>query len=81
MSQSANLLVFPIESSIFVILAWETMCVSKAQGWPQDRQMPDSWVMQNLLMPTPGTGKVGKCPTVTLGGGGWAQLELTDALG
>ena len=57
------------------------MCVSKAQGWPQDRQMPDPWAMQNLLMPTLGTGKVGKCPTVAPGGGGWAQLELTDELG
>ena len=31
--------------------------------------------------PTPGTDKVGKCPAVALEeGGGWAQLELTDAL-
>ena len=31
--------------------------------------------------PPPGTDKVGKCPTVALGvgGGGWAQLESTDA--
>ena len=28
--------------------------------------------------PTPGTDKVGKCPAVARGG--WAQVELTDAL-
>ena len=32
--------------------------------------------------PTPGTDKAGKCPAVARrgGGGGWAQVELTDAL-
>ena len=30
--------------------------------------------------PTPGTDKVGKYPAVARGGGGWAQMELTDAL-
>ena len=34
--------------------------------------------------PTPGTDKVGKCPEVAGGGGGWGgdwvQLEVTDAL-
>ena len=31
--------------------------------------------------PTPGTNKAGKCPAVAwAGGGGWAQVELTDAL-
>ena len=30
--------------------------------------------------PTPGTEKAGKCPTVAGGGGGgWVQLELTNA--
>ena len=29
--------------------------------------------------PTPGTDKAGKCPAVARGGG-WAQVELTDAL-
>ena len=53
MSQSANLLLFPIKSSIFVILGWETMCMSKARGWPRNRRMPDPWAMQNLLMPQP----------------------------
>ena len=33
--------------------------------------------------PTPGTDKAGKCPAVALGvgGGDWAQVELTYALG
>ena len=30
--------------------------------------------------PTLGTGNIRKCPTVARGGGGWALLELTDAL-
>ena len=29
------------------------------------------------MPPTPGTDKAGKCPAVA-GGGGWAQVELTD---
>ena len=30
--------------------------------------------------PTPGTDEAGKCPAVAReGGGGWEQLELTDA--
>ena len=30
--------------------------------------------------PTLGTGNIRKCPAVARGGGGWALLELTDAL-
>ena len=30
------------------------------------------------MPPTPGTDKAGKCPAVAGGGGGWAQVELTD---
>ena len=30
--------------------------------------------------PPPGTDKAGKCFAVARGGGGWAQLELTDVL-
>ena len=30
--------------------------------------------------PIPGTDKAGKFPAVAGGGGGWAQVELTDAL-
>ena len=30
--------------------------------------------------PTPGMESAGKCPTIARGGGGWALLELTDAL-
>ena len=47
--------------------------------------LPSSWAVQNLQMPHPGTDKTGKCPAVAQGGGGegrggWAQVELTDAL-
>ena len=47
-----------------------------AGGW----QMPGPRAVQNLQMPQPGTDKAGKCPAVARGGGGWAQVELTDAL-
>ena len=45
--------------------------MSKAREWPGVGKCP-----------TPGTDKVGKCPAVVWGGGGWgwAQVELTDAL-
>ena len=47
---------------------------------PGGRQMPDPRAVPNLLMPHPrdwqGTQMSRSCP----GGGGWAQLELTDAL-
>ena len=47
---------------------------------PGGRQMPSPRAMPDLLMPHPGTDKARKCPAVAGGGGGWAQLELTDAL-
>ena len=47
-----------------------------ARGW----QMPGPRAVQNLQMPHPGTDKAGKCPAVGRGGGGWVQVELTDAL-
>ena len=45
--------------------------------------MPGPRAVQNLQYPTPGTDMAGKCPAVACGGGGeggWAQVELTDAL-
>ena len=45
----------------------------KARGWPRGWQMPGSRAAQNLQMPRGSPG--GR------GGGGWAQLELTDAQG
>ena len=39
--------------------------------------MPDPRATQNLLCPTPGTDKPGKCSAVAQGGG-WVQLESTD---
>ena len=62
------------------------MCGSKAREWPWGWQMPGPWAVQNLQMPHPRphdcvTDKVGMCPAVARGGagGGWAQVELTDA--
>ena len=51
-----------------------TVCVSKAWEWRWGWQMPGK-------CPTPGTDKAGKCPAVARirGGGGWVQLEFTDA--
>ena len=42
---------------------------------------PGSGKFANAQCPTPGTDKEGKCPAVARrgGGGGWTQLELTDA--
>ena len=60
--------------------------MSKARAWPRGWQMPGPRATQNYQMPAPGTDKTGKCPAVARkgvggkGGGGWAQLELTDAL-
>ena len=45
--------------------------MSKAPGWPRGWQIPSPQAAQNLEMPV----------AVARGGwGGWAQLELTDAL-
>ena len=57
--------------------------MSKTQDWPAGWQMPGPQAVQHLQMPHPGTDKAGKCPAVARGGGGggWAQVELTDALG
>ena len=47
--------------------------MSKAQEWPQGRQMPGPWTVQNLQMPQPrdfpGTDLAGKCRAVARGGG------------
>ena len=40
--------------------------------------MPGPRAAQNLQIPHPGTDKAGKLEGVG-GGGGWVQLELTDA--
>ena len=42
----------------------------KARGLPRGWQMPGPRAAQNLQMP---------CGSPGGGGGGWAQLELTDA--
>ena len=43
-----------------------------------DGQMPRGNWMEGQC-PTPGMESAGKCPTIARGGG-WALLELTDAL-
>ena len=55
------------------------MCVSKALELPRGWQMPGPQAVQNLQMPPPWDGHGGQMPGAG-GGGGWAQLEFTDAL-
>ena len=81
--RSLNLFVFPVKSTMFsyvwigmhVLAKISVLVPGLANAYP--------WTAQNLLMPHPGTGKVGKFPTVTMGVGGgrsWMHLVLTDAL-
>ena len=51
-------------------------------GRPGGRQMPDPQAVIKFQMPHPRDLGVSKCPTNARGGGGggWAPLELTDAL-
>ena len=53
--------------------------MSKARGWPRGSQMPGARAAQNLQMPHPRDFQGGQMPCTSLGEGGWAQLELTDA--
>ena len=56
---------------LYVVIFWqEAACVLKARGLPRGWQMPGPRAAQNLQMP---------CGSPGGGGGGWAQLELTDA--
>ena len=54
--------------------------VSNARGSPRGRLMPSPRAAIKLRMPHPGTDNMSKCPAVARGGGGWALLELIDAL-
>ena len=54
--------------------------MSKARDWPGGWQMPGPRAVQHLQMPHPGTDKRANAPQLPGGGGGWAQVELTDAL-
>ena len=53
--------------------------MSKARELPGGWQMPGAGQCKICKCPTPGTDKAGKYPAVARGGG-WAQVELTDAL-
>ena len=54
----------------------------KTWEWPRVGKCPAPGQHKICKCPTPGTDKAAKCPVVDRegGGGGWAQLELTDAL-
>ena len=55
--------------------------MTKAQEWPGGWQMPGPRAVQNLQMPHPRDLQGGQMPRSSpVGGGGWAQVELTDAL-
>ena len=54
--------------------------VSDTRESPRGRLMPSPRAAIKLRMPHPGTDNLSKCPAVSRGGGGWAPLELIDAL-
>ena len=54
------------------------MCVSKAREWPRGWQMPGPWAVQNLQMLHRRDWQGRQMPCSSRGGG-WAQLQLTDA--
>ena len=55
--------------------------VSNTRESPRGRLMPSPRATIKLRMPHPGTDNLSKCPAVARGGGGgWAPLELIDAL-
>ena len=53
--------------------------MSKARDWPGGWQMPGARAVQHLQMPHP-LGLTRRANAPQLPGGGWAQVELTDAL-
>ena len=71
---------FSSSKTFCVVIFWsETACVSKARDWPGGWQMLGPRAVQHLQMPHPRDWQGG--PAVAReGGGGWAQVELTDAL-
>ena len=54
--------------------------MSKARELPGVGKCPAPGQCKICECPTPGTDKASKCPAVARGGGGWVQVELTDAL-
>ena len=84
MSQSAF---FPVKPSMrsYILIGNRVLvkssgiaCLSKARELPRGLQMPSPRAVRKVAN-TPGTDKAGKYPAVAGGGGGWAQVELTDA--
>ena len=77
MNQSLNLFVFPVKSTMFSYVWIGMHVLAKILGVVPGLANADPWAAQNLLMPHPRTGKVGKCPTVAMGEGG----KVMDAPG
>ena len=72
---------FPAKSSMFSCIHWKgTTTTNHVRVKSLGVTNVQPWAMQNLLMPHPRTNKAGKCPAVAQEEGGWAQVELADAL-
>ena len=65
-----------IQSAFFPV---KTACLSKAWEWPRGWQMPGPRAVQNLQMPHPRDWQMPRSGPGGRGGGGLAQVELTDA--
>ena len=73
MSQSLNLFVFPVKSTMFSYVWIGIHVWAKISGVALGLANADPWVAQNLLMPHPHDWQGGEQ-------GAWMHVELTDAL-
>ena len=67
-----------------LITCWLEHLAPEKMGWlqqltPVKEILTMKTAQKKCKCSTPGTDKAGKCPAVAGGGGGWAQVELTDA--
>ena len=77
MSQSAF---FPVKPSVWLYSDRKPRACQKLGNGPGVGKCPAPGQCKICKCPTPGTDRAGKCPAVARGGGGWAQVQLTDAL-
>ena len=71
--------VFPVKSSVSLYSDKKPRACQKLGNSPGVGKCRALGQSKICKCPILGTDKVGKRPTVVRGGGGWAQLELTDA--
>ena len=77
---------FPVISSVWLYSDRKPRACQKLGNSPGVGKCPAPGQRKICKYPTPWTKKAGKCPAVARrregrgeGGGGWAQLEMTDA--